>query len=127
MCGWDHRRRPRVGRELLGAWNGPYDTGFGNIASQPSAAFNDIGGISQVTVFWKSTTDNSLWYLRIANPASSNPMDGGLGSAPTIAWSAAVPSQLFVFWKGQDGYLNESFYNGASWKHYSFPGFGILG
>jgi hypothetical protein len=228
-----------------GSWNGAFDTGIGNIASQPSAVFNDVGGVPQVTVFWESTTDSSLSYVRIANPASANPtyygphpatfngqgfgtlgsspgasnstptsiggdgygvvawkgstnqnlwevsysinwqdgalsfdslpfkasqwgnlnsgpsvtavyttsqntwyyvwedssqnlyfaiasepagkLDSGLGSAPSIAWSAATFSDVYVFWKGQDGYLKEAFFNGTTWKSYSYPSFGILG
>lgn len=235
-----------------GSWYGPIDTGIGNIASEPSAAFNDVGGSSQVTVFWKSTLDDSLWYVRITNPASGAPtyygphaatykgqgfgvlgsspgasesaptgpgpgagivtwkgstnknlyeadysinavsgalsftsgplktsynnlnggpsctleyninninnmldyyyawedsyqnlwfgsgpsatvqpaqkiIKGGLGSAPSIAWSAGTPNDKYIFWKGQDGYLKEAYFNGAAWKYYSYSQFGILG
>jgi hypothetical protein len=101
-----------------GSWNGPYDTGISDIASEPAAAFNDIGGASQVSVFWKSTTDNSLWYVRIANPASPSPTlfgphaatdngngMGALGSSPGVSNSQPTSGTVLhgpgeVTWKG---------------------------
>jgi hypothetical protein len=66
-----------------GSWQGAFEVpGVTNVASTPSAAFNNIRGswgpgYSEISIFWQGT-DGFLWYIRLTNPLGG--VDGISGS-----------------------------------------------
>lgn len=70
-----------------GSWQGAFEVpGVANVASTPSAAFNNIQNVwgpgkSEVTIFWQGT-DGLLWYIRLTDPLGG--VDGISGSSQFV-------------------------------------------
>jgi hypothetical protein len=112
----------------LHTWSAPrhYQVGnpphgyTGKIGSPPSIVM-DTQFSGYPFIVWQGTgSSRSLELIRAKSPSVLNVGFGPLGSAPTIAWSAAtdnppVSDQLFVYWTSFSGYLVEAHDEASGW------------
>jgi hypothetical protein len=120
----------------LHTWSAPrhYQVGSpphgytGKIGSPPSIVMDTFFTGYPYIVWQGAGSSRSLELVRASSPSVLNVGFGPLGSAPTIAWSTAIPrQQLFVYWTGFDGYLVEAHDDLSGWHRSVLTQLGKIG
>lgn len=117
-------------------------SGWDNLNGGPSTdeeyaltASDSNNGPARWDFAWQDSEHNLQFQtsqLSLFNPPEQLTADGSLASAPSIGYwggnDTGSDPQYHIFYKGQDGYLHEWFFNSATgWHSYSYPQFGVLG
>jgi hypothetical protein len=118
--------------------------GWNNVNGGPSAtqeyALSTLDNIYMYDLTWQDNNHDIEYASASADPTTGDLNEfqspNALGaspaaSAPTIGyWFGNDPlfdAHIYIFYKGQDGFLHEEYFNSSAWHAYYYPQFGILG
>lgn len=121
----------------------PNPAGWNDVNGGPTAV-EEYRASKNVTLFdlaWQDNNHDMEFAHASGDQTKPNPSGfsdaGPLGdpepaaSAPSIGyWPGEDPqfdAHIYIFYKGQDGFLHEENWNGTNWVSHSYPQFGILG